>query len=106
RYLPGRRSASVGGFLPDGHDRGAYLLAGYRFSSAWNAMPFAVVEHYRPLEPIVFKGANSMSGGVNFRPMPAVVLKLMATKAATYGAGGYGEIGNVYYLTSQASWVF
>ena len=106
RYLEGRRAILFDGFMPDGHDRGVYGLVGYRFTSAWNAMPFVMAEHYKTLEPLVFKSVNAMTTGLNFRPSPAVVLKLTATGARTYGAGQYGQLGNILYLGTQAAWVF
>ena len=106
RYLEGRRAILFDGFMPDGHDRGVYGLVGHRFTRAWNAMPFVMAEHYRALEPIVFKGVNAMTTGLNFRPSPSVVLKVTATNARTYGVGQYGQLGNIYYLGTQAAWVF
>jgi hypothetical protein len=105
-FLVGKRPLSNGGFLPDGRDFGAYVLAGYRFDRAWNVMPFAMYEYYKPLEPLLFATMQVTSLGLNFRPTPTIVLKAMATMGQTTGVGIYGELDRIYYYTTQAAWVF
>ena len=105
-YLTGHRRARGTGFQPDGHDVGAYVLAGYRFNRAWNVMPYVVGELYEPLEHALFERVRGVSFGLNFRPTPTVVLKAATTIAETEGAGLYGELGRFTLLTTQAAWVF
>jgi hypothetical protein len=105
-FLVGKRPRRGSGFLPNGRDLGMYALAGYRFDAAWQVMPFAMVEHYRPNEVTLFEQVKAGSAGLNFRPAPAIVLKAMATMADTTGTGTVGALGRIYYVTGQAAWVF
>jgi hypothetical protein len=105
-FLVGKRKGRAGGFLPNGRDFGWYVLAGYRFDAAWQVMPFAMVEYYRPLEGILFEVARQGSVGLNFRPAPTIVLKAMATMVDTTGAGSVGSLDRLHIYTGQAAWVF
>lgn len=105
-YVVGQRAALGAGFQPDGRDVGTYVLAGYRFNTAWNVMPFAMAEYYNPLVSSLFDEVAGYSVGVNFRPVPTVVLKAMATIADTEGVGAIGELGRIVILGTQAAWVF
>ncbi len=105
-YLVGRRPLIGAGFAPNGRDLGAYVLTGYRFDRAWNVMPFAMAEYYRPTQRLLFAEMRAGSIGLNFRPAPTIVLKAMATVGETEGSGQYGEIDRLYYYTGQAAWVF
>jgi len=105
-YDEGLRTATGGGFVPDSRDFGVYVLAGYRFDRFWNVMPFSHVEHYRPGDHTLFEGVNGGSVGLNFRPTPALVLKLESSRAAFYA--GQGILGGavIYVSAAQAAWVF
>jgi len=105
-YDEGARALSATGFVPDGRDFGAYLLAAYRFDQLWNVTPFAYGEHYRPADHGYFIGVDTQNLGLNFRPAPALVFKLQMTRAR-FVDGPQALAGQVLYNTSaQAAWVF
>jgi hypothetical protein len=106
RFRVGQRPVKASGFQPDGDDLGGYALVGYRFDRMWNVMPFALYEHYQPLEQIRFRESAGYGAGVNFRPTPTVVLKAMATAVITEGAGVYGTLGTLSIYSTQIAWVF
>jgi hypothetical protein len=105
-FLEGRRSAIGTGFAPNGRDLGAYGLVGHRFDRAWNVMPFVLAEYYRPVDRAFFAKMRSITGGLNFRPTPTIVLKAQVSAAQTEGSGQFGELGRLYDYTAQAAWVF
>lgn len=105
-FLVGRRPRIGTGFHPNGRDLGAYALTGYRFDRAWNVMPFAMYEYYKPHMGVLFAKMQEGSVGLNFRPTPTIVLKAMASMGQTEGSGQYGELGRIYFYTGQAAWVF
>jgi hypothetical protein len=105
RYLDGQRAARGTGFMPDGVARGFYALAGYRFTSAWNAMPYVMYEDYAPFDTSMLGSELRVpSVGVNFRPIPSVVLKAQATYIRFPSDGLLSGEGKAGYL--QAAWVF
>ena len=106
RYLVDQRPILGAGFQPNGRDLGAYGLAGYRFDHAWNVMPYALYEYYKPLERVLFGKMRAATVGNNFRPTPTIVLNTTVSAGQTEGAGQFGELGRVYYFTGQAAWVF
>jgi hypothetical protein len=104
-YLDGRRALGTAGFAPDGRAFGVYGVAGYRFSSLWNVMPFVLFQHYTPHDPsLVGERVLGMEGGLNFRPLPSVVLKAQYTYVR-FGEGSLLEgVGSI--ISTQAAWVF
>jgi hypothetical protein len=105
-YNEGARLATATGFAPDHQDFGAYLLAGYRFDRLWQVMPFTHTEHYRSGDHTLFERVNGIGFGLNFRPTPALVLKLQVSRVKF--ADGQGILGGevIYYSAAQAAWVF
>jgi len=90
----------------DNRDFGFYALAGYRFARLWNVMPFAYVEYYEPANTTNYDYAYDGDLGLNFRPVPSLVLKAMGQivkfhdDAALFGGAWSIE------LTGQAAWMF
>jgi hypothetical protein len=78
------RALNSPGYEANGRYMGAYALVGYRFDRLWQVMPFGVIELDR-LRPSVNLGDHptvlQMTGGLNFRPDPSVVLKLNFVQA-------------------------
>jgi len=104
-YLDGHRPLTLfGAPQPDGTDFGIYALAGYRFSSLWNVMPFAFVEDYRPLVAGEVKGIKAYNLGLNFRPTSTLVLKLQGSYGHTDSMGLVQ--GDIFLTTAQVAWVF
>jgi hypothetical protein len=91
--------------MPDRRRYGMYALVGYR--TPWlGIMPYVLFEDYvfgtRELaEGVVF------TGGLNVRPIPAVVLTAQFTYATFPGAAD-GTLGEqpLVYLGLQAAWAF
>jgi hypothetical protein len=105
RYRDGQRAARGVGFMPDGSSHGFYALAGYRFASAWSAMPYVMYEDYTPFDAgYIGDHIQVPSVGVNFRPIPSVVLKAQGT-ALTFPKSGLLH-GDAKMLYLQAAWVF
>jgi hypothetical protein len=69
-------------------------------------MPFVFYEYNRPLQRTLFEDIHGVSAGLNFRPTPAVVLKVMATAAFSRGEGPFGSLGTLDMISTQAAWVF
>jgi hypothetical protein len=103
-YRAGQRTPTIGGFVPDGRSVGYYGLAGYRFASAWNIMPFAMSERYLPVDKAYFAGVFGYSVGVNFRPTATVVLKASVGQARFEG-GAFDGV-TISITSAQAAWVF
>jgi hypothetical protein len=105
-YDEGARAATATGFVPDSRDFGAYVLAGYRFDHLWNVMPFGYYEHYRPADHIYFAGIDGLNLGFNFRPTPALVLKLHFSRVKF--VDGPELLGGqvIDFWSTQAAWVF
>lgn len=105
RYRAGARAARGIGFAPDGEASGAYALLGYRFSTLWDVMPFAIYEIYRPYDvTIVGQAVTGLNAGLNFRPIPTLVLKAQGALVKFGDKGLLGGSGKV--LSLQAAWVF
>jgi hypothetical protein len=71
------------GFQPDSREWGVYGLVGYR-APLWNLTPFVQVEYFaigNSNPNIPYPDALAMSGGLNVRPTPRVVLKAQLTHA-------------------------
>jgi hypothetical protein len=106
RRLRSTPTAAMG--LPSaegGRQIGGYVLAGYRLDRWWNVMPFASVELARPQtgwggSPV---GYTAFNAGLNFRPVPSVVLK-MSFSVVDVDSPLYDEHG--YINAAQAAWVF
>jgi hypothetical protein len=112
-YEDGHRQLTVtgSGYNADGRELGYYVLAGYRFDQLWNVMPYAYYQQYRPFDAFGtgFSGVKSLDGGLNFRPSPAMVLKLQLNYARTpTGSSATGLLDRITIIQygAQASWVF
>lgn len=108
RYRVGAREFAAGGFASDGSYLGAYALAGYRFDRWWQVMPFAVLELDRPRsgpqlgdDPTILQAR----AGLNFRPNPAVVLKLEYAQGDIYAGPPLGHV-HLRAILTQAAWAF
>jgi hypothetical protein len=104
-YLDGERSPAGpgGGFSPDSTALGVYGVVGYRLDRLWNVMPFVIVEHYEPLKNALVDKADALSVGLNFRPLPSVVLKVQYIDAYVKGPQ-FG--GHIRALDSQIACLF
>ncbi|HTE52573.1 MAG TPA: porin [Kofleriaceae bacterium] len=71
------------GFAPDSFTYGTYGLGAYRFERYWNITPFIMVDYYRPIASQYLDTIATVAAGLNFRPLPSVVLKAM------YGEGWF-----------------
>jgi hypothetical protein len=90
----------------DGDATGGYVLAGYRTDKLWNVMPYAYVEKYSPYDGFVFSGIYGFNVGLNFRPVPSVVLKLNYAHA-TFGDDGFVIKGtSLDAYSTQLAWMF
>jgi hypothetical protein len=105
-YRTGQRAArGTAGFVPDGFAYGFYALAGYRFSSLWNVMPYVIYEHYEPFdETYIGPAIDAPSVGLNFRPIPTLVLKAQGTWVDLQPGGGVE--GAIAFFNLQSAWVF
>lgn len=83
-----------------GSATGAYVLAAYRTTHLWNVTPFAYYEYYAPVNASF--EVNGFHGGLNFRPIPQLVLKAQAITAKI----GDTSIGDMWMFQTQAAWVF
>jgi hypothetical protein len=105
-YREGERATRPGvGFAPDAMAWGMYGLAGYRFTSMGNAMPYAMVERYHAIDPTRFGAVLDVTAGINLRPTPAVVLKAELTYGRFSDGGLFAE-ETVQLLRLQTAWVF
>ncbi len=91
---------------PDERDFGWYVLAGYRFDRLWNVMPFMFIEAERPADHSLFDGAIDANLGLNFRPTPSLVLKLMETYVWFPSGEGLFSDAVIREFEAQACWVF
>jgi hypothetical protein len=106
KYDDGARPSNASGFAADGLDYGFYVLAGYRTSVAWNVMPYAYVESYRPSEVTYFQGVDDVNIGLNFRPTASLILKVQGAWAKfTKNPGLISDTG-LYIGSAQAAWMF
>lgn len=107
-YDDGHRSPDAGlsggppGFLPDHRRFGFYALAGYR-TSFLGVMPFASAEYYDTGVNVLYASAASVSGGINCRPTPRVVLKAQYTHAFF---PDNSDLGLIDLIDLQAAWSF
>jgi hypothetical protein len=106
-YLAAKRATRGTGFVPDGRDFGMYALAGYRFDTRFNPMPYLEFEKDEPLDIQYYTNAYAIHGGVNLRPAASFVLKVEAI-GAWFKNDGVGLLAGekALILTSQLAWVF
>jgi hypothetical protein len=106
-YLADKRAARGSGFVPDGRDFGMYALAGYRFDSRLNPMPYLEFEKDTPLDLTYYSNAYALHAGINLRPTASYVLKVEAI-GAWFRDDGVGLLAGerAVILTSQLAWVF
>ena len=105
-YAGGQRTAMAGGFTPDGRELGFYALAGYRFDRLWNVMPFTFCEEGQPSDHLSYTTLFDANLGLNFRPAPSLVFKVVATYFTFANGVGYLAGTRLYELSAQAAWVF
>ncbi len=94
-----------GGFVPNGVSWGGYLLASYR-QGPWGMMPYGSIEHLRDKFSQI--KVTALTGGVNFRPAPTVVLKLgySSARVSAFGATPTYPLHTLRTLEAQVAWVF
>jgi hypothetical protein len=89
---------------------GMYSLLGYRLP--WlNLMPYALFSYYDAGLKSAFVGSHkiiAVSGGLNFRVAPTVVLKteLALGKFLNADPGSLPASGNVNVWSTQIAWAF
>ena len=108
-YLDGRRQADAAGFRPDTYSIGGYVLVGYRFSSLWNMMPYGTYQRYRREETsqaAVFSSLENYQVGLNFRPVPTLVLKVQWGQSWIPGAKRLVVNDMLNTIGAQVTWVF
>jgi hypothetical protein len=105
-YAADALAAAAPGVVPDSRDFGWYVLAGYRFDRLWNVMPFMFYEDERPGDQSLFSKAIDVNAGLNFRPAPPVVFKVMATYVWFSDGPGLFAGAAIREFQAQASWVF
>lgn len=108
-YLDDARQADGPGFRPDTYALGGYVLAGYRFDRFWNIMPFGFYQRYHRDETVqsaIFSALESYQIGLNFRPVPTLVLKVQWGQAWIPGAKKPVEGNVLNTLSAQVAWVF
>jgi hypothetical protein len=106
-YLANARAIQGSGFTPDGRDFGMYALAGYRFDSRFNPMPYLEYEVDSPLQAAYYDSAHALHVGINLRPAASFVLKLEAI-GARFRNDGEGLLAGekAVIATTQLAWVF
>jgi hypothetical protein len=103
------RPTQDGGLVPDRRNAGGYALLGYRTPLA-GIMPYVKGEH-SPDPALQSIGVDSnvvlLTGGLNFRPVPRVVLKTEYTYGFFPGAKPESFGSNpIHALESQIAWAF
>jgi len=86
---------------------GVYGLLGYGFD-VWglNIMPYAMVQSFDQVDPTFFAtNTNGFTGGVNIRPIDAVVVKLAYVMSAWPNGSAVSD-GNIHLLQGQVAWAF
>jgi hypothetical protein len=96
------------GFVPNFRQWGAYGLIGYR-TPFFGVMPWVSSEYY--LDPLpVFSKVCDVSGGLNVRPTPRVVLKAQLTHVFflnwVAGPNYPAPLPNIDFIDLQAAWSF
>jgi hypothetical protein len=92
------------GFVPDYRSTGWYAMAAYRLPW-YNIMPFFGGESYYPgleLEP----SAGAFWGGINWRPVPRVVIKAQFTQSFFVDDTNLVGADGLQALDFQAAWSF
>jgi hypothetical protein len=92
---------------PDSVRYGGYVLVGYRFP--WlGVMPFVNIEYSRSSEQPIGSKLLSSQVGLNIRPEPGLVVKLVG--ALVYFADSdprfFGDDPTVYTYAAQVAWAF
>jgi hypothetical protein len=108
-YRDGARLADTVGFRPDTYSIGGYVLVGYRFDSFWNVMPFGFYQRYRREETsqsATFSSLENYQIGLNFRPVPTLVLKVQWGQSWIPGAKRLVVHDTLNTIGAQVSWVF
>jgi hypothetical protein len=105
-YVEGRGSVDPAGRVTEGRDIGGYGLVGYRTQRFWNVMPYAFVERNSPLDTSVYVHLTATNLGLNFRPSPALVLKVNGGYAWFSDQGGALGDNAVTLVSTQAAWMF
>jgi hypothetical protein len=101
---------SISGFVPDRVAWGAYVLVAYRIPKI-ELMPYFVFDTfdrgYARHELLVFGGntvnVRAVSGGLNYRPVPSVVLKAQYSSIMFPGTEFDADLHN---LSFQFAWAF
>jgi hypothetical protein len=104
-YPEGNRPLVFGRPAADGTRTGGYILGGYRFTQLWNIMPFYFFEDNHPSAQNPDQTARAHNLGVNFRPIPSVVLKAMFSHVALAADPFLGSV-HIYVVSTQLAWVF
>lgn len=99
------RAAAAGGFAPDGRQIGGYAILGYRTSLLWNVMPYVVGEFEHPIDHAASKTINDVQLGVNFRPVPSVVIKAQWSFTLLRGSTAIGD-QDLQAYAGQIAWMF
>lgn len=103
--VPRALATMMGPDTNDGTNQGFYVLGAYRFNRLWHIMPFTFYEDWRPLGSTV--KLREINVGLNFHPLPNVVLKAMYSDVWSTDTGMGSAIGgDLRIFTTQASWVF
>ena len=108
-YLDGAREADGPGFRPDSYSVGGYALIGYRLPFLWNVMPFIFYQRYQREESsttATFSALENYHVGLNFRPMPELVLKVQFGQSWVPGGKPPIDEDILSTLAAQAAWVF
>jgi hypothetical protein len=95
-----------GGYIPNHRHIGLYVLAGYRFEPL-GLMPFAMFDWIDYGYPDYFDRVVTPSLGVNFRPIPAVTLKVQITRYLFHAVTIVGSSNESFNtLDTQVAWAF
>jgi hypothetical protein len=108
-FLDGARQADGAGFRPDTYSLGGYVLVGYRFSKLWNVMPYGFYQRYHREETAqtaIFSNLENYQIGLNFRPVPTLVLKVQWGQSWIPGATKLVNEDLLNTIGAQVSWVF
>jgi hypothetical protein len=89
-----------------GRDTGWYVLAGYRFDRLWNVMPFAFYNEEHPADHTFQTDVYDSDVGLNFRPAPSLVFKVMGSYTIFRSGDAYLSGERLYELAAQASCAF
>jgi hypothetical protein len=91
-------------YVPDFRSVGWYVMGAYRLPW-YNIMPFFGGESYHPNQALI-NPANAVWGGINWRPIPRVVLKAQLTKSWFHTTFPFAGSPGFAGLDLQAAWSF